>query len=157
MVEGAESSAENDPSVESLMSESGVPPRRGAATKRPRRTRYLGRKSREVLLPEELDDWVSRQMGDRWSRNQVFEQCIGIAMGKVEAATATEEAITSSLDAMQKSIDALAKQVRMIVATLTVDAKLKYAPPDAKRPTTFPEHRSLVLDAASRITRGDAE
>lgn len=141
------------------MSDSIMPEDSGpkSAAKRPRSTRYVGRKSREVLLPEELDDWISGQMNGRWSRNQVFEQCIGIAMGRVEAATATEDALAATLERMQGSIDGLAKQLRMIAAILTVDTKLSYLPPDAKKPATMAEHKVMVMETMNRMMKGDGE
>ena len=57
----------------------------GAKKKRPRDTRYNGRAIREVLIPTERDEWVNRQMSAKWSRSQVIDQCIKVAMGKVDA------------------------------------------------------------------------
>ncbi len=121
--------------------------------KRPRSTRYNGRTSREVLIPEALDAWINAQMGAKWSRNQVIEQCINIAMGKVETAGAQEDAIAASLARMQTDLDALAVQVRAILAILTVDTKLRYATQDSPQPQTFGQHKALVQETVQRMMR----
>lgn len=127
-----------------------------AKPKRPRATRYNGRTSREVLIPEKLDAWINAQMGAKWSRNQVIEQCINIAMGKVEAATQNEDAIAASLSQMQASIDGLNNQVRAILAVLTVDTKLRYAQPDDTQPMTFARHKAMIQEQVQRM-KGDAD
>lgn len=126
-----------------------------AKPKRPRSTRYMGRQSREVLIPDELDEWVSKQMGAKWSRNQVIEQCISLAMGKVATATEQEEAVAASLAQMQASIDGLTQQMVKVLAILNVDTRARYPAPNDKPPQTFQEFRSKVQDAAQRMM-GDA-
>jgi hypothetical protein len=125
--------------------------------KRPRATRYSGREIREVLIPHERDEWVNRQMSAKWSRSQVIDQCIQIAMGKVDAAAQNEDAIATSLAKMQTDIDKLTEQLRMVLAVLTVDAKTRYPAAEGRaHPTTFPEYRQHVLATSQRM-KGGAE
>lgn len=116
-----------------------------------RQLRYNGRTPREILFVDERDEWITQQMGTKWSRNQVVDQCIGIAMGKVEAATAQEEAVASSITSIRKDIDGLANQIKTVLALLTVDARLRYPLPTTKPPQTFDEHRALVHEAVQTM------
>lgn len=125
--------------------------------KRPRDTRYNGRAIREVLIPDERDEWVNRQMSAKWSRSQVIDQCIQIAMGKVDAATQNENAIATSLARMQADIDKLTDQLHKVLAVLTVDAKIRYPAPDGQQhPSTLSEYRQQVLTTLQRM-KGDTE
>lgn len=125
--------------------------------KRPRDARYNGRAIREVLIPTERDEWVNRQMSAKWSRSQVIDQCIKVAMGKVDAAAQNEDAIAASLARMQSDIDKLTDQLRKVLAVLTVDAKTRYPAPDGQQhPTTLPEYRQQVQTAFQRM-KGDSE
>ena len=108
----------------------------------PRKVRYNGRTPREILFLDDKDAWITKQMSAKWSRNQVVDQCIGIAMGKVQAATDQEDALAASLTAMRKDIDALAHQV---------DARLKYPAPNTIQPQTFDQHRALVQEAVQSL------
>ena len=125
--------------------------------KRPRDTRYNGRSIREVLIPTERDEWVNRQMSAKWSRSQVIDQCIQIAMGKVDAAAKNEDAIATSLAKMQANIDKLTDQLHKVLAVLTVDAKTRYPAPEGQQhPSTLPEYRQQVLTTFQRM-KGGAE
>jgi hypothetical protein len=122
------------------------------APKRPRATRYMGRQAREVLIPEEQDRWINAQMNGKWSRNAVLEQCINIAMGKVEAATDQTDAIAATLVDMRSEIDKLAHQVRMVLGILNCDVRLRYLP-DEQKPLTYSDHTEQVSEIVRAMSR----
>lgn len=128
---------------------------------RPRDIRYIGRKSREVLLTDEKDEWVSKQMGARWSRNQVIDHCIGIAMHKVEVAAENENAVAVSLDTLHGTVteltgmvEGLAHQLRTVLAMLNVDAVVRYPSPNFRAPASFREYQGLVKEALQSQGQG---
>lgn len=136
-----------------ITTDTNPPVEKRKAPKRPRATRYMGRQAREVLIPEEQDRWINAQMNGKWSRNAVLEQCINIAMGKVEAATDQTDAIAATLVDMRSEIDKLAHQVRMVLGILNCDVRLRYLP-DEQKPLTYSEHTEQVSEIVRAMSRG---
>jgi Flp pilus assembly CpaF family ATPase len=108
----------------------------GKRVRRPRASRYVGRTAREILIADEQDAWIEQQMAGKWSRNAIVEQCINIAMGKVDAATDQSDAVAATLVEMRADIDKVAHQLRMVLAILNFDTRLRYLPPE-QRPVTY--------------------
>lgn len=136
-----------------ITTDTNPPVKKRKAPTRPRATRYMGRQSREVLLTEKQDEWIIEQMAGKWSRNAVMEQCINIAMGKVEAATDQTEAIAATLVDMRGEIDKLAHQVRMVLGILNCDVRLRYLP-DEQKPLTYSDHTEQVSEIVRAMSRG---
>jgi hypothetical protein len=121
--------------------------------KRSRASRYVGRKAREILIADEQDAWIEQQMAGKWSRNAIVEQCINIAMGKVDAATDQSDAVAATLVEMRADIDKLAHQLRMVLGILNFDARLRYLPQE-QRPTTYADHARQVTETVQRMSQG---
>jgi hypothetical protein len=121
--------------------------------KRPRASRYVGRKSREILIEEEQDEWIEQQMAGKWSRNAIVQQCINIAMGKVDAATDQQDAVAATLVEMRAEIEALSRQLRMVLGILNFDTRLRYLPPE-QRPTSYADHARQVSETVQRMNQG---
>ena len=122
----------------------------GKRVRRPRASRYVGRQAREILIADEQDAWIEQQMAGKWSRNAIVEQCINIAMGKVDAATDQSDAVAATLVEMRADIDKLAHQLRMVLAILNFDTRLRYLPPE-QRPVTYADHARHVSETVQRM------
>jgi hypothetical protein len=123
---------------------------RARRSRAPRASRYVGRKAREILIAEEQDAWIEQQMAGKWSRNAIVEQCINIAMGKVDAATDQSDAVAATLVEMRADIDKLAHQLRMVLAILNMDARMRYLAPE-QRPATYTDYARQVTETVNRM------
>lgn len=118
--------------------------------RRPRGNRYVGRKAREVLFAEEQDAWIEAQMQGKWSRNAIVEQCINIAMGKVDAAADQSDAVAATLVEMRGQIDRMAHQIRTLLAIANFETRLRYLPPE-QHPVTQADHVRQVQDLVQKM------
>jgi hypothetical protein len=125
----------------------------GNRAKRPRASRHVGRRAREILIGEEQDAWIEQQMAGKWSRNAIIEQCISIAMGKVDAAVDQSDAVAATLVEMRADLDKLAHQLRMTLAILNFDTRLRYLPPE-QRPSCYADHARQVSETVQRMSQG---
>jgi hypothetical protein len=92
-------------------------------------------------------------MAGKWSRNAIVEQCINIAMGKVDAAVDQSDAVAATLVEMRADLDRLAHQLRMTLAILNFDARLRYLPPE-QRPVSYADHARQVSETVQRMNQG---